>query len=566
MPILPSADVTIDDEAGAFAGGTGYAIVVSCVERNADTTPRVYSSTKALLAQHGYSQGADFTALFIEKTGLPVIFVGVPTVTAGAVVRTNLTRALGTSVVSVAAGASGILEEVDGVFTVTTGGTVGTNGIVATLSLDGGRTEKPLRLGTANSYVIPYVGVTLNFAAGTMLAGSRISFRTSAPMWNAAGLTAARAALAAQLKLARSMVLVGDMPNVALASSVVTEVNAYESLNDRFVFARVNVRDRLTVETSGGPALTFAEVGATGDTITRATGSWLTDGFAVGDTVTVTNSALNNVTGTISALTALVLTFGSTDLAAEGPVTTATVASTETFAKWVSLVDAEYATIDAQKRIDLGLGRLRKQSPITGWHFRRPVAWAAAIREYEHDVHIPSWRKADGPLDGWSNEDAAGNVVEFDERVDGGGLAGRFTCARTYSNGPRGAFIAMSLTRATEGSLLSRTHNLSVANVACSVVQAETENAIGQVLVLTSAGTATEASLGVIESRVNSALQIALLQQRSEGQRASKAVWRASRADILNIPGAELTGVLDLRLNGTLEKITTRVKIQTAGA
>jgi hypothetical protein len=65
---------------------------------------------------------------------------------------------------------------------------------------------------------------------------------------------------------------------------------------------------------------------------------------------------------------------------------------------------------------------------------------------------------------------------------------------------------------------------------------------------------------------VNSALQVALLQDKAEGKRASSAVWRASKTDILNIPGAELTGVLDLQLNGTLEKLTTAVRIKTAGA
>ena len=71
---------------------------------------------------------------------------------------------------------------------------------------------------------------------------------------------------------------------------------------------------------TGSPTLTFAEVGATGDTITRSAGSWITDGFAVGMLVRVRGSALNNVTGTIAALTATVLTFGTTDLANEGPV------------------------------------------------------------------------------------------------------------------------------------------------------------------------------------------------------------------------------------------------------
>jgi hypothetical protein len=100
-----------------------------------------------------------------------------------------------------------------------------------------------------------------------------------------------------------------------------------------------------------------------------------------------------------------------------------------------------------------------------------------------------------------------------------------------------------------------------VANVACSVVQAETENAIGTVLQLKEDGTGTDASLGKLEGRVNSALQRSLLQDTGEGPRASSAVWRASRVDDLSVVPATLSGVLDLKINGTLEQIITTVKV-----
>lgn len=568
MAILPSATVTIDDEAGAFAGGTGYCVVLGCVERNADTTPRVFASAKGLLAQHGYSAAVDYAALHIEATKKPVIFVGLPTETTGVVKRPSRTGT-GTSVITAAAGAAGILEEVDALVTVLTGGTIGTNGIVLRLSLDGGTTVRTVRLGTATSYAIPYVGVTLAFAAGTLVAGDTFRFQTTAPMWDGDGVTAARLALAAQQKLARSLIFVGDLPDDTFAGYVTTAVNAYETANDRFVYARVQVADRAPLAYLARAAvtqLTFAEVGVSGDTITRDVGSWLDDGFAVGQTVKVV-SPLNQVTGPIAALSATVLTFGTTDLVDEVTSSdTVTIERVDPMAAWVARQDAAFASVDAQKRIDLGLGRLRKLSPITGWEFRRPVQWAASIREYQlRDIHVPTWRKGDGPLLDWKMDDADGTIVEFDERVDGGALAARFTCARTYGNGPNGAFIALSLTRAPEGSLLSRTHNMAVANLACSVTHAATENAIGSVLELDDSGLATDRSLSVIEEAVNTDLEIALLQDRGEGPRASKAVWKASRTDVLNVPGAQLTGVLQLLLNGTLEQIATTVKIDTAG-
>lgn len=565
MADLPEANVSIDDEAGAFAGGTGHIVVAGCVGTNADTTPRVFASTKSLLAQHNYAQAVDYVAQHIDETGRPVIFVGLPIATAGSIGSNDETGVTGTSVITVAAGAAGVLEEVDAILTVVTGGTVGTNGIVFTLSLDGGRTEKTIRLGTANSYTIPYVGLVLNFDAGTLIAEDKYTFRTIAPMWDAAGLMAARSALAAQNKLSRSWMLVGEMPGSTLANNVVTEVNAYETSNDRFVYARVSVKDQILGKKSkvAGETLTFATLG---DTITRSAGSWIADGVKVGDTIPITGTASNNITITVTDVTATVLTT-STNLTDEGPInsTLVTMAATQTRAAYVSAQDAAFASIDGQKRIDISLGRARMLSPITGWNFRRPSAWRLSTREYQHDLHIPNWRKSDGPLNNCDLTDGNGRIVEYDERVDGGALAGRFSCLRTYANGPNGAFGALSLTRGAEGSLLSRTHNMAVVDLAQTVTHAETENAIGQVLVLKSDGKGTDESLSLIEGRVNSALQIALLQDNGEGPRASSAVWRASRNDVLNVPGATLNGTLTLLLNGTVEKINTVVRVVTAG-
>lgn len=651
MADLPEASVQIDDEAGALAGGTDVLTVLACVELNADVTPRLFTSTKALLTKHGFTDGVDYSALHFEETKKPILFVGLPTVTAGTIGRIDASGNTGSSVVSVAAGAHGVLSEVDAIVKVKSGGTIGTDQIVLDVSLDGGISYKTLRLGTASSLVLAYVGLTLSFAAGTLVTDDvAYRFATTGPRWDQAGLQAGREALAAQPKQSRSWLVIGDLANSTDASDLVTQVNAYETSNDRFVYTRAQVRDRRKHSTmsrarkvmTGTPNLTFAEVGGTGDTITRSSGSWIADGFAVGDVVTVAGSVSNNVTGPIASLSATVLTFGTTDLAAEGPsggitvtgstpltfaevggtgdtitrgggswladgfavgdiVTVAgtvsnnvtgpiaaltatvltfgttdlaaevigsynvTITAGEDDPSWVSAIDSGFGSIDAQRRIDLGAGRGFKQSAITGWHNRRPVQWGTTLREYQHDVQIPTWAKAQGPLSGWSLEDAEGNTVEHDERTDGGLLAARFTCFRTYANGPAGAFVALSLTRASEASLLSRTHNMAVADVASSVCQAETENAIGQVLELNSDGTGTDASLKVLEGRVNSALAIALLQRKPEGPRASDARWTASRTDILNVPGAELNGTLDLRLNGTLEKITTRVRVQTAG-
>ena len=95
-------------------------------------------------------------------------------------------------------------------------------------------------------------------------------------------------------------------------------------------------------------------------------------------------------------------------------------------------------------------------------------------------------------LDGFDLEDTSKQIVEYDERSDGGALAARFSCYTTPDNGPNGTYVAMSLTRATDGDVLAYTHNIAVTNKFCSIVQAETTRMIGKTPVLNSDGTGIE--------------------------------------------------------------------------
>lgn len=235
-----------------------------------------------------------------------------------------------------------------------------------------------------------------------------------------------------------------------------------------------------------------------------------------------------------------------------------------TKAAWMASLETEYATIDGQPRIDLGAGRGRINSPFSSWYMRRNAAWFASLREYQHDLHIPVWRKKDGPC-GADLLDLDGNLAEWDDRVDGGaGSAARFTTLRTWGNGPGGGFITLSLTRATDGSVLGYTHNEAVTNLACSTVQAAAEDAaIGESLLLNPDGTATKDSLATIEARINAALKLALLTNRGEGPRASKAVATVDPTTDFSVaePTAVITTELDLR--GTIHSVTNIVRLNS---
>ncbi len=323
----------------------------------------------------------------------------------------------------------------------------------------------------------------------------------------------------------------------------------------------------------GSPRLTFAEVGAGSDTITRSRGSFLTDGFRIGDVIAITGTASNNLTAAaVTGVTALALTLGAgvgDDLAAEVIASRlVTIVSNKTKAAWAAEVDAEFASIDDAFRVFHGWGRCRIVSPFTGWFMRRPASWFASLREYQHDLHIPPWRKSDGPFSGCSLNDADGNLYEWDDRVDGGvGTSARFTTMRTWANGPAGPFITRSLSRAQEGSLLLDSHNVAVTNLACSTVQQATEEAaIGVSLILNDDGTATSDSLALVTGQVNTALSQALLTDtKNEGPRASSAVWSPDADVLFNVQDATMLGVTELNLRGTVVRVNTVVRVLSGG-
>lgn len=641
MSTLPSASTRVSTQSGTAPVATDLIAVFAPVTTLDDGVPRLYSSTEALVSAHGYSEGAEYAALHMQDTGKAVLYVPLPIGTAG-VVKRQKSMHTGTSAVSAAVGGDGALAEVKGILKVVTGGTVGTDQIRLSLSLDDGTTYKPVRLGTASSYTVPNIGIVISFGAGTLVADDTIlEFDTAAPMFDSTGVTTGKTGMIAQQLGVRDWLFAGDVSTLALGQAIETAVNAYDTTADRYVRAKFQARDRRVLKSSqqrvalvGSTQLTFAEVGATGDTITRATGSFTTDGFQNGDFIRVTGSASNNVSGKVTTVTGTVLTLDTTDLAAEvlasgGHITsepaftfatttitrnrgswtaegfavddvititggandgvtatittisatvitcsaatfsagvegstTTTVSLTETKAAHVAAVDALFASISTSEKVNIGFGRLTRLSPISGYTMRRPVQWADLIRGYQHDIKTTTWWKALGSLQGWGIDD------EHDERVDGGALAGRFTCARTWGNGPEGAFIAKSVTRAADGSILSLDHNVAVVNLARTVVQRTTESFAGQTLVLKSPDTlgrryATAASLKDLEAKVNRELQTNLLSNiGGEGQRASAAKWTAATDDDFGIADATLNGTLSLELNGTIVTIATNVEVK----
>lgn len=650
MAELPTATTRVKAATAAAASGIDLICLLMPCALNADNTPYIAGNPQAIVDQNGYSEGVEYAALHIQKTRKSVMVVPMPIVTPGVVSRGDVSGNTGSATSTITAGADGVLAEHDGVLSVLDGGVVGTDQILLGLSLDGGRVTKSVRFGTANAYTVPLFGIGITLGAGNLVAGQIIhTWHGSAPLSDAGGYAAARAALAQQGDLFRSALLLGDLSTSDQAQSLVNEVNAYETENDRFIYVRASISDRLPQAAkskiqsrmTGAPSLTFLEVSATGDTVTRSAGSWITDGFVIGDTVTITGSAGNNVTGPIASLSATVLTFGTTDLVNEGPVagcnvvgsatlTFAEVGATsdtitrskgswftdgfrvgdlitvtgtasnnivaapiaslsatvitlgsvdltpealgsfgvtltagQTKAAWMAAQNAEFADVDGEFRIDLAVGRGRIESPYTKWEMRRSAAWFASVREYQHDLHITTWRKSDGEC-GADLFDTRKKLVEWDDRADGGAASkARLTALRTYSNDGRDAFIAQSLTRADANSLLSQTHNVAVVDLAQTVTQLQTENScIGRTDQLNPDGTMTAAALSAIAGEVNHALSQALsINAKNEGPRTSFVQYTPNADDVFNVPDAVLHGVVQLELDGTIHDVATDIDV-----
>jgi hypothetical protein len=644
MLSLPRATTRISTQGGTAPVSTDLIAVIAPVADNAAIAPWLASSVQSISDAHDHGDHVDYSAQHMDETGLPVLMVPCAIATAGFIKRQESVHT-GTAKVSAAVGADGALKKRKVIFRVVSGGTVGTDSILLEVSLDNGTSYQPVRLGTATSYAIPRLGVTVTAVSGGTLVDDEtiLEFETVGPVADATGISAAKDRLAAQQKQVLDWLYIPEVTTSTVAAALASAASSYETTTERYVSVTFQARDPRVLESSrqraaktGSATVTFAEVGATGDTITRASGSFVTDGFEVGDWITVTGSVSNNVSGKITAVTATVLTLDTVDLAAEATVSgvtiktepsfvfasagetltrnrgswitegfavgdtvtfagtasndgthiitalsatvmtctastfvdetvgscTASVTLTETDAQWQANIDTIFAAVDNAPRVHPCASYYPKLNALDGFEPELPIAWAYAVRAFEHDVHITTWHKERGPLRGWKLGSG------HDERVNQGLVQSRFTTGRTYANGPNGLFIACAITRATDGSKLAYAHDVRVANVAQTACQAAQENFIGATLVLLPPNDdnerfATPKSLKAFEAKVNAELSRNLLADlNGEGPRASAVKWTAATDDDLGQPGATLNGVLTLDRNGTVHNIATKMEVR----
>ncbi len=558
MPTLPASTITVADgvRATGYAGSADTLLVAGCCSAGPYNTLQLYSRVSSLVTDYGYGPAVEAAAHVLERSGKRVLFARMPGTTVGTNSSVDAEDVAGTSVITLTGEP---YDDYEGVITVVTGGTRGTTGIEFTYSLDGGRTTSAtIALGTATTYAIPHSGLTLNFAAGTLVAADVATWLSTAPRWDSGDLDDLVTAMEANTTAIVGMLVTGDLA-AADVDTIDTALASYATTRGRFTFAFGNVRRARPTRRALSPlSLTFAEVGGTGDTITRASGSFVTDGIAVGDAITITGAAnaANNLIGAVIAnLSATVITLGSDDLVAEGPVT-CTVSAVEGDATWVAALRTSFDA-KSSKRLSLWAGHAPTVSSVLSNTPQRPSSWAAAARYLARDLSKSLAEVNAGPLAGVSLVDEHGDTIGHDEAATPGLLDGRFGCLRTF-DGRQGAYVALPMVFAPTGSDFDRVHLRAVIDLACTVAKQSLEGVLSSAVLLSTAtgNTIDESEARRIEALVNRALANALTARG----RVTSATYQAARDDDLTAADPVLTGTVYVRPLGYVESIDTTVQ------
>lgn len=178
-------------------------------------TPATFARVSDLRSSFGDGPAVEAAAIMIERFGRPVVFVRTGQTTPGdyPAGATTVQTGTGTSVATTDNVGTAPHDDYEFFVQVVTGGTIGTAGITFQWSLDGGRTLSPVTaLGTATDFVFPDSGgATVDFAAGTLVAGDTVAFRGDAPKWNTTEIGTALDALFASSVAWEIAHVVGDI-------------------------------------------------------------------------------------------------------------------------------------------------------------------------------------------------------------------------------------------------------------------------------------------------------------------------------------------------------------------
>lgn len=258
MATTGDVEITINDGGAGAVVVPGSTVQVVMGTSSIGTAAQIVATQNpnTLIANFGYGPLVEAAAL-VCLAGGTVLAMKTTSNVAGSSTAITFTGS-GTSVITVSVATA--FDDYLVKFLVVNGGTRGTTGITFQISLDGGKNYGPvIALGTAVTYAIPNTGLTLAFAAGTLVAGDYATFSTVAPAWNAAGVQTCLTALQAS---PYATVGWGSMflPGVCSGANASTLDGYMSTLQTGYIFSRlmVSARDATIPVAWGGAGETEA--------------------------------------------------------------------------------------------------------------------------------------------------------------------------------------------------------------------------------------------------------------------------------------------------------------------
>lgn len=225
----PSVEVTVLDGAlGILPASAGKILaVMGPAVSGTKNLAGTYGRVQDLVSDFSGGAGVEAAAAHIDRTGRPVLFIRTDDNADGAAGTVDSSGKAGTSVVTVDTAVTKPYDDYEVVFEVVLGGTIATGPITFRYSLDDGNNYSgDISLGVANTYTIPDSGVILDFAAGTLITGDVVTFRTTGPTVDSTDLGAAFDALDASAARWGIVEIASPISTSGLVSTINTKMAA----------------------------------------------------------------------------------------------------------------------------------------------------------------------------------------------------------------------------------------------------------------------------------------------------------------------------------------------------
>lgn len=357
-----AADVALPDVANA-------SLLIGCGP-NLPNLPKGYatgSAVRSVFAETLLTAAAE-THFALDTAKHPILVVGTDVDTAG-VLHIDTSGIIGTGTAMPDGAVTPLGDWPAVLITWVKGGITGTAGMIVDVSIDGGITAKQVSVGVATSVEVTEWGIKIDIA-DEFTAGSVITGWTEPPKWGPDEWAAAKAAI---LMSARKFSIIHVAEPIIPASDWTLLTGLLNDLEDptksnpvRPCTMIVSAR-RIYQPAEATITATFAN--ANPDTLARAAGSFVDDGFKPGMRLRVTgavNGANNATFVRIKTVAATLLTMtDNVAFTAEAATAGVTVSGWEEWADYGSNVAEEWEPYE-DDRICYTKGAIRAARPVDG--------------------------------------------------------------------------------------------------------------------------------------------------------------------------------------------------------